>query len=177
MKSLDITTLDRLNLRNANPVGILAGRELQNGLGVEGSTTTSISSSTKNKVWRSYNPLNIYTSSNYFRCALLTEFSDWLCYLENQFSEDSVCNLLRNTRWKSREPQGIWVDEEWICPRMNKRWIHNWGRPQYLDGWIRNYKTSWCCYFPNIHRMYLAQINSVYLPYLAWELSNSHLHT
>ena len=50
MKSLDITTLDRLNLRNANPVGILAGRELQNGLGVEGSTTTSISSSTKNKV-------------------------------------------------------------------------------------------------------------------------------
>ena len=52
MKSLDITMLDRLNLRNANPVGILAGRELQNGLGVEGSTTTSISSSTKNKVGR-----------------------------------------------------------------------------------------------------------------------------
>ena len=50
MKSLDITTFDRLNLRNANPVGILAGREPQNGLGVEGSTTTSISSSTKNNV-------------------------------------------------------------------------------------------------------------------------------
>ena len=49
MKSLDITTLDRLNLRNANPVGILAGRELQNGFGVDGSTTTSISSSTETK--------------------------------------------------------------------------------------------------------------------------------
>ena len=47
IKSLDITTLDRLNLRNAKPVGILAGRELQNGFGVDGSTTTSISSSTE----------------------------------------------------------------------------------------------------------------------------------
>ena len=49
IKSLDITTLDRLNLRNANPVGILAGRELQNGFEVDGSTTTSISSSTEIK--------------------------------------------------------------------------------------------------------------------------------
>ena len=46
---MDITTLDRLYLRNANPVGILAGRELQNGFGVDGSTTTSISSSTETK--------------------------------------------------------------------------------------------------------------------------------
>ena len=50
MKSFDITMFDRLNLRNANPVGILAGREPQNGLGVEGSTTKSNSSSTKNNV-------------------------------------------------------------------------------------------------------------------------------
>ena len=47
---MDITTLDRLYLRNANPVGILAGRELQNGFGVDGSTTTSISSSTEIKL-------------------------------------------------------------------------------------------------------------------------------
>ena len=46
---MDITTFDLLNFRKANPVGILAGSELQNGFGVFGGTTTSSSSSTKNK--------------------------------------------------------------------------------------------------------------------------------
>ena len=40
MKSLDMTTLRLLNLLKAKPVGILAGRELQNGFEVVGSTTT-----------------------------------------------------------------------------------------------------------------------------------------
>ena len=46
MKSFDMTTLLLLKLRKANPVGILAGNELQNGLH-EGLTTISNSSSTK----------------------------------------------------------------------------------------------------------------------------------
>ena len=47
IQSLDITTFDLLNFRKANPVGIRAGNELQNGFGVAGSTTTSNSSSTR----------------------------------------------------------------------------------------------------------------------------------
>ena len=46
MKSLDMTTFRLLKFRKANPVGILAGSILQNGL-AEGFTTTSSSSSTK----------------------------------------------------------------------------------------------------------------------------------
>ena len=54
IKSFDITTFDRLNFRKANPVGIRAGSELQNGFGVVGDRTTSSSSSTKTKKFNYY---------------------------------------------------------------------------------------------------------------------------
>ena len=56
MKSLDMTIFRLLKFRNANPVGILAGNMLQNGL-AEGFTTMSSSSSTneseKKKTYKS----------------------------------------------------------------------------------------------------------------------------
>ena len=73
MKSLDMTTFRLLKFRKANPVGILAGSILQNGL-AEGFTTTSSSSSTKESKKKCYILVSLMLRMN-TRC-LLRELKD-----------------------------------------------------------------------------------------------------